>query len=137
MIHMSHRGDGMKLRDLARGSSNPTSFVPAFHIFRSRFRDRGTSRRSRKAYESVPGSSSALPLLTSTQQTTVVVILDILCNPGHLGPHVTLPTRTHCGDQSFRPRAHHTPDSKFNFLIDPQIEPTQGVQRSTDRRRLI
>ena len=44
----------MKLRDLARGSSNPTSFMPAFHIFRSRFRNLETSRRSRKSYESVP-----------------------------------------------------------------------------------
>jgi len=50
---MSHEGDGMKLRDLARGSSSPTSFMPALYIFRSRLRNGGTSRRSRKSYESV------------------------------------------------------------------------------------
>ena len=51
----------MKLRDLARGSSNPTSFMPAFHIFRSRFKNRETSRRSRKSYESVPVYFYSMP----------------------------------------------------------------------------
>jgi len=64
VIHMSHEGDGMKLRDLSRGSSNPTSFVPAFHILRYRFGNQEASRSSRKSYESVPISSRASPLLT-------------------------------------------------------------------------
>ena len=59
---MSHEGDGMKLRDLASGSNNPTSFVPALHIFRSRFRDRGISGgRSRKSYEFVLRSFRSAP----------------------------------------------------------------------------
>ena len=68
VIHMSYEGSGMKLRDLARGSGNPTSFMPAFHIIRSRFGNRETDRRSRNPYESVPRSSStALRLLTLLQ----------------------------------------------------------------------
>ena len=66
VIHMSHKGSGMKLRDLARGSANPTSFMPALHILRSRFMDREADRRSRKSYESVPRSSPTTPyVLTS------------------------------------------------------------------------
>ena len=57
----------MKLRDLARSSSNPTSFMPAFHILLSRFGNRETDRRSRKSYEFVPIYSSALCLLTLLQ----------------------------------------------------------------------
>ena len=120
VIHMSYEGDGMKLRDLARGSSDSVSVMPAFHIFRSRFRDRGTSRRSRKSYESVPRSSSALPLLTLLQQTTMVPILGILCRPRHPGSPVTLRIRTYRGDQSFRPRTYYKLASKFDFLIHEQ-----------------
>ena len=58
-IHMSYEGGGMKLRDLARTSRNPTSFISALHIFRSRFGNRVTSRCSRKSNESVPRSSFA------------------------------------------------------------------------------
>ena len=68
VIHMSYEGSGMELRDLARGSGSPTSFMPAFHIIRSRFGNREADRRSRKPYESVPRSSStALRLLTLLQ----------------------------------------------------------------------
>jgi len=49
----------MKLRDLARSSNNPTSFMPAVYILRSRFENREASRSSRKSHESVP---SRLPL---------------------------------------------------------------------------
>jgi hypothetical protein len=51
---MSYEGGGMKLRDLARSSSNPTSFMHALYIFRSRFRNRETSRHSRKSYDKRP-----------------------------------------------------------------------------------
>jgi len=55
VIHMSDEGDGMKLHDLARGSSNPASFMPAFHLFRSRSGNQETATlRSRKSHESVP-----------------------------------------------------------------------------------
>ena len=50
---MSYEGGGMKLRDLAGSSRNPTSFMPAFRILWSRFGNRETARRSRKSYESV------------------------------------------------------------------------------------
>ena len=60
VIHMSYEGDGIKLRDLNKGSSDPKSFMPAFHILRSRLGNQGAARRSRKSYESVPKSSSAL-----------------------------------------------------------------------------
>jgi len=56
---MSYEGDGMKFRDLSRSSGNPTSPMSAFHIFRSRFGNRGTARQSRKTYEFVP---DCLPL---------------------------------------------------------------------------
>ena len=94
----------MKLRDLARGSSNPTSFMPAFHIFRSRFWNRETARHSRKSPESVSRSSSALRLLTSPQQTTVVPFLSILCPSRHPGSPITFPIRTYHGDRNLRKR---------------------------------
>ena len=53
----------MKLRDLARNSSDPTSFIPALHVFRTRLRNRETARHSRKSYESVLIPSSILHLL--------------------------------------------------------------------------
>ena len=61
---MSSKGDGMKLRDLARSSGDPTSFVPALHLFRSRFKNQDTTGRSRKSYESVPKLSFVVHLLT-------------------------------------------------------------------------
>ena len=119
VIHMSYEGgDGMKLRDLARGSSNPTSFVPAFHVLRSRFGNRDTSMRSRKTYESVLKFSS-LRLLTSLQQTAMVPFLRIFCHPRNPGSYATLPIRTCCGDKSFRPCACHIPTS-LHFLIFEQ-----------------
>ena len=104
MIHMSREGDGMQLRDLARSSGNPMSLMPAFYIFRSRFGNRETSRRSRRSYESVPRSSSPLPLLTLPQQATLVLILSILRRPRHPGTPVTFPVRTHYEDRNLRPR---------------------------------
>jgi hypothetical protein len=53
---MSYEGGGMKLRDLARNSQNPTSFLPAFRIFLSRFGNRETARCSRKSYDKRPWS---------------------------------------------------------------------------------
>lgn len=47
-------GGRMKPWDLARSSRNPTSFMPPFHIFRSRVGNRETARRTRKSYEFVP-----------------------------------------------------------------------------------
>ena len=108
----------MKLRDLARGSSNPTSFMPAFHIFRSRFGNRETARRSRKSYEFVPTSPSALRLLTSLQQTAVVPVLDILRRPRHPGSPVTFPIRTHHGDRNFRKRMCRRPASLWFLILE-------------------
>ena len=120
---MSHEGGGMKMRDLARGSSSPTGFMPAFHIFRSRFRNRGTSGRSRKSYESVPrSSSSALCFLTLLQQTTMVPVLGILRPPCRLGSPVAIPIRTHRRDRNFYKCTCHKPTSLY-FLI---FEQNQG-----------
>jgi len=114
---MSHEGDGMKLRDLARSSSSPTSFMPALHVFRSRFRNRETSRCSRRSYESVPASSSTMRLLILLQQATVVPILGILRRPHHPGSPVTLPIRTHHGDQNICQRTCHRPAPLLFSLI--------------------
>ena len=116
VIHMSREGSGMKLRDLKRGSGNPTSFMPAFHILRSRFRNKDTARRSRKSYESVPKSSSALHLLTLLQQATMVPVLRILRHPRYSGSHVTFHIRSHHGDRNFRPRACHRLAASLCFL---------------------
>jgi len=91
----------MKLRDLARGSGNPTSLLPAFHILRSRFGNRETARVWRKPYESVPISASiTLHLLTLLQQTTMVPTHSILRRPRHPGSPATLHIRTHHGNRS-------------------------------------
>ena len=96
---MSYEGSGMKLRDLARGSGNPTSFMPAFHIIRSRFGNREADRRSRIPYESVSRSTpTALHLLTLLQQTTMVRVLRILCHPRRPGSHATIHIWTHHSD---------------------------------------
>ena len=108
---MSYEGDGMKLRDLARSSRSPPGVATAFHIIRSRFANRGTARRSRRRYESVPKSSSALRLLTLLQQTTMVSALSIILCPRHPGSPVTTAIRTNHRDQSCRPRMCHKPPS--------------------------
>ena len=110
----------MKLRDLARSSRNPPSFMAAFHILRSRFRNRETASGSRKSHESVPRSSSALPLLTFLQQSTVVPVLDVLHRPRDFGPPVGSPIRTHHGDRNFHRRTCHGPVSLLCFLIFEQ-----------------
>ena len=107
----------MKLGDLARSSRNPTSFMPAFHVFRSRFRNRETSRCSRKSYESVHRSPSAPHLLTLPQQTAMVSLLSILRHPCHPGSLVTFPIRTHHGDRDFHKRTCHRPASTLHLLI--------------------
>lgn len=53
VIHMSYDGGGMRLRDLAKSSQNPASFLPALRILLSRFGNQETSRGSRKSYECV------------------------------------------------------------------------------------
>ena len=118
---MSYESGGMKLRDLDKGSGNPTSFMPAFHIFRSRFWNQNTARRVRKSYEYVPRLSSALRFLTSLQQTMVVPVLGILRRPHHPGSHVTFPIRTNHGDQNFHKRARHILASLY-FLIFEQSQ---------------
>ena len=112
VIHMSYEGgDGMKLRDLARGSGNPTSVMPALHMFRSRFGNRGTSKRSRGSYEYAHSPPSALCLLTLPQQATVAPVLGFLHRPRRPGSSVTLPIRTYRGDRNFCPRTYHGPTS--------------------------
>jgi len=114
---MSHESDGMKLCDLARGSSSSTSIMPAFQIFRSRLGDRETSRRSRKSYEFVPRSSPALRLLTLPQQATMVPVLRFLRCPRHPGSTVTFPVRTHHRDQNLHSGTCHRPSSVLHFPI--------------------
>ena len=116
---MSYEGDGIKLGDLAGGSSNPISFMHAFHVFRSRFGNRETSRHSRKSYEFVPRLSSALRLLTPQQRTTMVSVLRIIRHPGYPGYPITFPIRTHHKDRKCS-RTCHRPVSIFCFLIFEQ-----------------
>ena len=107
VIHMSYEGGGMKLRDLARSSSDPTSFIPALHIFLSRFWNRGAAARSRRSYESVSRSSSAPRFLTLVQQTAMVPLRIILRRPRRPGSPDTIPTRAHHEDRNFRPGTRH------------------------------
>jgi len=109
----------MKLRDLARSAGDP-GFTPAFHLFRSRFRSRGTSRRSRKSYESVPVVSSDLRLLTLLQRAAVVVVLGILRRPCHPGSCVKFPIRTYHRNQYVRKRTCHRHASFLHFPIFEQ-----------------
>ena len=95
----------MKLRDLARSSNNPTSFMPAFHILRHRLWNREISSNSHKSYESVPRSITASHLLTLQQQATMVPVLGILRHPRHPGSPVTIPIRAHRYNRNFRKRA--------------------------------
>lgn len=116
MIHMSYEGGGMKLGDLARSSHNPTSFMPAFRVFLSRFGNRETAWRSRNSYESVPRLPSVLPLFTLRQQTTMVIVLGIFRRPRHPGYPATFLIWTHCEDRNFCPRACRQPASSLYFL---------------------
>ena len=121
----------MKLRDLARSSGDPKSFIPAFHLLRSRFRSQETSRRSRKSYESVHTMSSTPFLLTFLlQQTIVVIVLGTLCRPCHPGSRVKFPIRTYHRDQYVRKRTCYRP-AFLHFLILEQN------QRKTYREVLI
>jgi len=105
----------MKLRDLDKASGNPISLMPAFHIFWSRFENPETARRTRRSYEFVLKSSSALHFLTSPQQTTTVPVFRIRRRPCHPGCPVTFPVWAHHGDQHLRPCACHRPTS-LRFL---------------------
>ena len=118
---MSHEGGGMKLRDLARSSSNSTSFLPAFHILRSRFKNREASRLLHKPYESVPTSSPILPSLTLVQQTTMIPIPSILRRPRHPGSPITFPVRTYHRDRNFRQCMCYRPIS-LRFLTFEQSQ---------------
>jgi len=107
----------MKLRDLARGSSDPTSFLPAFHILRYRFGNREAFRFSRKSYESVPISPCTPPLLTLLQRTTMVPVPGVLRHPRHPESPVTFPIWTYHGDRNFCRRTCRGPTSFLHFLI--------------------
>ena len=109
----------MKLRDLARSSSDPKSFTPAFHLLHSRIGSQRTSRRSRKSHESVPMVSSVLRLLTLLQQTTVVTALGVLCRPCYPGSRIKFPIRTYHRNQYVRKRTCRRPAS-LHFLIFEQ-----------------
>jgi len=108
----------MKLRDLDRSSRNPTSFFPALHIFRSRFRNRETSRHSRKSYESVLRSSSALCCLTPLQSATVVPVLGVLRRPRHPGSPVTFPIRARRRHRNFHKCTCHRPASLYLLIFE-------------------
>ena len=55
MIHLSHsdNGPGIKLKDLANNTHHPESAVSGFWLLWTRFTNRGTDRRARRAVESV------------------------------------------------------------------------------------
>lgn len=55
----------MKLRDLARNSRAPTTFLPAIRVFLTRFANIETARRTRRSYESALVSTSILCRLIS------------------------------------------------------------------------
>ena len=110
----------MKLRDLARTSRSSTSIMPVFYIFRSRFGNQETARRSRKTYEFVPGLSSPLRLFTLLQQSTMVPVLGILYHPRHPGFPVTFPIWSYHGDRYIRKRTCSRPTSFLDFLIFEQ-----------------
>jgi len=112
----------MKLRDLAKGSSDPTSIVPAFHISMSRFGNRGAARGSRKSYESVPILSPTPHLLTLLQQTTVVLVLGILCRPCRPRGLLTFHIRSHRGNQRFRSCTCRRPAPP---LVVPNLQQSQ------------
>ena len=110
----------MKLRDLAKSSYNPTSFLPGLRIFLSRFRNRETARFSRESYESVFKSSSAPHLLTLLQQTTMVPVLRVLYRPRNPRSPVTISIRSYHGDRNFPPRTYYKPASFCTFLTSEQ-----------------
>ena len=116
---MSHEGDGIKLRDLAKSSGDPKSPTTAIHLLWSRIGNQETARRSRKSYEFVLKSSSVVRLLTLLQQATMVPISNILRCPHHPGPPLTFPIRSYHCDQNFRPRASRRPTPLY-FLIFEQ-----------------
>ena len=118
VVHTSHKGDGMKLRDLARSSSNPQSFIPALHLFRSRFKNRNTTGRSRKSYESVLGLSSVPRLLTLPQQATMVPVLRILPRYRHPWSPISFPIRTCHRDQNLLRRTCHRPASLYILILE-------------------
>ena len=94
---MSYEESGMELRDLARNSQNPTSFLSAIRIFLRRFGSRGTARGSRGLCELVLMSSSVPLHLIFLQQTTMVLVHRVLHHPRYPGSHVTFPIWAYYG----------------------------------------
>jgi len=133
---MSHEGDGMKLRDLARNSRTPTNFLAAVRILLSRLWNRGTARYSRRSYESVFKSSPVPHNLIFLQQTAMVLILGVVYHYRHSGSHVTLPVWAYNGDRNLCPRTCHKPIPSSGFP-NIRIESTQGIPGSFDRWRLV
>ena len=136
VIHMSYEGGGMKLRDLARSSQNPSNFFPAFRTFLSRLGNRGAIKDSRKAYEWVSRSSFTPHLLTSLQQTTMVPVFRVLHHHRNPWTPATFPVRAYHGDRNFHPRTCHKTALLFYFP-NFRTEPTHGIPRSLDRWRPI
>ena len=134
VVHMSYEGSGMKLRDLARGSSSPTSFMPALHIIWSRFRNRGADRRSRNSYECVTRSSSATLFSHCRSKRPWSLFLGLFAILAILGPMLPfIFGRIIVIETSVHVRATDL------LLVFPNLrtEPTQHVPRSFDRWRLI
>lgn len=115
VIHMSYEGGGMKLRDLARNSESPTSFVSAFRVLISRLGSKETARNSRGSYESVP-ILSFIPLrLTFLQQTTMVPVHRIFRRPRYPKSPATFPIRTYHDHRNLHPSAYHAPASSSSI----------------------
>ena len=125
VIHMSYEESGMKLRDLARNSQNPTSFLSALRIFLRRFVSPETARSSRGSYESVFMSSVPRHLIF-LQQTTMVPLHRVLHHPRYPVSHVTFPIWPYHGHRNLRPRMCYRPVSS-SYLPDFHTEPGYGV----------
>ena len=91
VIHMSYEENGMKLRDLAQNTQNPTSFLSAIRILLRRFGSRETARSLRGSYKSVFMSSSVPRHLIFLEQTTMVPVHRVLHYPRYPESHVTFP----------------------------------------------
>jgi len=131
---MSYEGDGMKLHDLAGGSRNSTSCLPAFHVFQSRFWNRKTARRSRESYESVPRLPPLRAFSHFYSKRPWTLFLGFFVVLAILGPLLPF-----LFGRIVEIKPFVSVRTTGCLLTFPNFgtEPTQGIPRSFDRWRLI